>query len=301
LWPEQKALLRERFGEPVRWLTGGLLALLLFLPWVPMLLAQVARVSDQYWIQKSWMTVHTVPSSIYQFVAYDHLDRLRGYWHEAPLLLLAALIGFCFWRFRSRWREIVLFLSLFLVPPLIMWGYSELRTPVYLDRYFPFAAVGLYLFLALGVLAFRNRWVRAILVALMAGVMLFGNWLVYNSGNHQMREAAQAFAGQYRPGDAVVSADLYTFFDFSYYNRTGEPAKLLDRGSLTYGEPGLLKGREHLRVRSLSEISAPNGRVWAVGKPGERAYWREVPPEWRLEETIRRGSVEIRLYRVNQE
>ena len=303
IWLEPKAKRREGLREAAQFGVGVLGALLLFLPWVPILLEQVGRVSGSYWIQQSWMTVHTIPSTIYGFFWYDHLDRfgLTGYLHEIPLLLMAAVTAWALWRFRGRFRESVLLLALFLGPMLIIFAYSKLRTPVYQDRYFPFAALGFYLLLVLWARAPKARWGKAAVTASICVLMLVGNGVVYAAGNHQMRGAAALVNEGYRPGDAIVSLDLYTFFDFSYYNRTGEPALLYHTGSLSTGEPGLLQGREWQRVKDLATVRPVSGRVWAVGKPGKKAYYTEVPPNWRLERSRARGSVEIREYQVPRE
>lgn len=303
IWPEAKAKRRDRIRELAGFSVGVVSGVLLFLPWVPVLLEQVSRVSGSYWIQQSWMTVHTIPSTIYEFFWYDHLDRFRltGYLHEIPLLLMAAVTGWALWRFRGRWRENVFLLALFLGPMLIIFAYSKLRTPVYQDRYFPFAAVGFYLLLVLWARAPKRRVGKAAVTASICALMLVGNGVVYAAGNHQMRQAAALVNEGYRPGDLIVSLDLYTFFDFSYYNRTGEPALLYNTGSLSTGEPGLLQGREWQRVKDLRAVRPESGRVWAVGKPGKKGYYTEVPASWRLERSQTRGSVEIREYQVPRE
>jgi hypothetical protein len=68
---------------------------------------------------------------------------------------------------------------------------------------------------------------------------------------------------EYRPGDMIVSAELYTFFDFSYYNHTGQPVHLLSPEPFgQYGEWSLIHDKEtELRVaKFLSGNHTKNDR-----------------------------------------
>lgn len=274
-------------------------AALLFLPWIPILFAQLNRVTGHYWIQQGWITIHTVPSSLYEFSYYDHLDfLLKGYWHEFPALLLLILTVFTYFRYRKQWREVTLLVASFIVPTTLMWTYSKLRSPVYQDRYFPFAAVGFYAMMALWIFTPKKVWLQRALFVFFTVSLLGGTTAMYLETNHQMKQAASIINEQYRPGDEVASLDLYTYFDFHYYNHTGYEAKLYSRGPFTYGEPGLLQGREDLRISYLTEVTSKSGKLWAVSHTGKHTYNNEIPRNWQLLQEAVRGNVLIREYKV---
>ena len=100
---------------------------------------------------------------------------------------------------------------------------------------------------------------------------------------------------QYRSGDFIVSGELYTYLDFSYYNATGQPVYLYAPGGVNgYGETSLIYDQPDLIVSSFDNIS--NNRIWIIGKAGEKDYFRKVPTSWKLQKTFNAKDSEIRLY-----
>ncbi len=117
-----------------------------------------------------------------------------------------------------------------------------------------------------------------------------------------MRKTGAIVTSHFRTGDEIISGDIYTYFDFSYYNHTGETTKLLSKYGVTgYGESSLLYDRANeIVVNDLSSLHPTSGKVWVVGKPGQRDYFDHVPPNWRAE-TPRYidGVCAVQAFRVN--
>ena len=130
-------------------------------------------------------------------------------------------------------------------------------------------------------------------------MMLLGNLVVFHETNHKMRLTGQYVNDRFIPGDEIVSLDVFTYFDFSYYNHTGTTTKLYGPGiNVTYNEPGLLAGQPQLRITNLSRIDPASGRVWIIGKTGSHDYYKEIPTGWQLVREHDAGYTEARLYKL---
>jgi hypothetical protein len=116
-----------------------------------------------------------------------------------------------------------------------------------------------------------------------------------------MRVTGQVVDSGFQPGDEVVSGELYTFFDFSYYNHTGATLRLLAPGGVNgYGESSLIYDRaDQIVVHSLSDVHPASGRVWLVGKTGPHDYYDQSPANWQpIGPKQEHGYTAVQLYQV---
>jgi uncharacterized membrane protein len=297
------------------WWTANALIFILFLPWVPVVITQVTRVSNSFWIQQQWITINTIPDTIYTFLAYIHLDSpfpqiflLR----DAPFALIVIGMLWAIWHRRTHkiasdedkdatWREGGLFLLYFLLPMALIWTISKLKQPIYQDRYFVFTAVGFYVALGMAVATVHKKWLRNGLVLLTIIVMLVGNVVVYHTTDHQMRVTGRYVLDRFTPGDEIISLDPFTYFDFTYYNHTGTLAKLYGPTlNFTYNEPGLLAHQQRqIQVYNLATVNPSTHRVWIIGKTGNQGYYKLIPSWWQLVREHQAGYTEARLYHID--
>lgn len=285
-----------------RWWMGNGLAALLFLPWVPVVLAQMSRVGAGFWIPPT--TLETPASTFMQFVAFSSSHTFG--WISGALLTLFVIGAAHVYLSRKALRKQIGLLLLWVLIPLTIVILLSIVQPIYYDRYFVYCAVALYMLLA--VIFTRSKWftknplLQYASIAAVCMLFLFGIYSVGSQASHQMGTIGAYVSEQHQPGDAVVSGELYTYFDFAYYNKTSEPTQLLSRKPLSgYGETSLLYDRQdELVVSSLEAIDAP--RVWLVGKPGEKDYYTsEIPASWQLVEQMEAGDSAVRLYKTSVE
>ncbi len=271
-------------------------ALALFVPWLPTAAAQFGRVQAAFWIPKP--SLATLPATLAQFITFTDLG-------AAPLVLrLAGAAGFAAItavaiiraKARANWWLAAAWAGL---GPLVVFLLSFKR-PIYVDRYFVFAAVGFYVLLAAFVSRLDRRW-RMAAAALVVAAFSIGIRNVYAQSNHQMRQLAAIVNPQVCAGDEVISGELYTYFDFSYYNHTGHLLKLLAPDGVTgYGETSLLYDRaDQIVVHDYAELHPASGQVWVIGKTGQHDYFSAVPANWQAVGThYQLGYVAAQQYSV---
>jgi hypothetical protein len=174
-----------------------------------------------------------------------------------------------------------------LVGPMLVVILS-LKRPIYVDRYFVFAAVAFYALLgviyALGPPFAKRRSLQTGAIVVTCAIFAAGIVSVYQQATHQMRKVGEVINTQIKPGDAILSGELYTFFDFSYYNHTGVQTQLWSKNGVNgYGESSLIYDRaDQIVVRHLEDVHPASGYVWVVGKTGKKDYYDKVPANWTL-------------------
>lgn len=279
------------------WWSGNLLATLLFIPWIPILISQFTRVQSGFWIPPA--DAETIPTTLMQFSIFN------GNIVPSSVEMLLMLAFACILTaviVRMKKRSNLVFLTAWAFLPLLLVLLISLKQPVYYDRYFVYASVAFYIILAVLIMHKNIRtWMKGILIALVCLVSIIGIYNVYTQANHAMRDVGSYVSANYQPGDVLVSAELYTYFDFSYYNKTNQPVKLLSAEPLSgYGETSLLyDNQRNIVVNSLSDIqpSSSQKRIWVIGKTGEHDYFsKDIPTSWELLDQKQAGDSAVRLY-----
>lgn len=275
------------------WWLGNSLGAVLFLPWLPFMLSQTSRVQEGYWIPP--INLASIPGTISNFVTYNNdIATIFGY------SLLAAVIAVPLYIAKKQKKNLgaTLLLICWMIVPIAIVATLSLGRPVYIDRYFTYVAPAFYALSAVAISAikFRHQWLKPTLITAAIALFIFGICNVSSVATHKMSRVAEVVNSEYQPGDAVISAELYTYFDFSYYNQTGTEVQLLSKDPFgKYGEMSLLHDKPHLRVESLDSVNA--SRIWVVGKVGEKDYYTtEVPESWSLISTHEAGDSAVRLY-----
>jgi mannosyltransferase len=267
------------------WWGSNVLAAGLFLPWVPSVLAQLKRVQSSFWIPKA--TIATLPNTLLQFLTFNNFDVAPVDLKVALAIVFAGLVIALFISARKYHGANILMASYALAGPILVVSVSAItKRPIYVDRYFVFAAVGFYCLLGIIYVLgwpFRQRpQLQGLAILGTLAVFAFGIGSVYVQGNHQMKKIGAIVNAQATPGDEIVSGELYTFFDYSYYNHTGIQTMLWSKNGVNgYGETSLIYDRaDQIVVRNLVDLHPTSGYLWMVGKTGTKDYYTKIPANW---------------------
>ena len=285
------------------WWAGNLLAASLFSLWIPTAIAQFSRVQQGYWIAP--VNGETIPNTIMQFLAFASNELNSALEFLIATALACIVTALMIKTSKNKRAQVWFVVAWLLVPLLITLLISIVRQPVYYDRYFIYSAVAFSVLLA--ILVTHNRWRPTVKLALTAGVValaLFGVNNVSKSANHQMQVVASVVNNNIQADDLIISGELYTYFDFSYYNKTGKTVHLLSKDDLIpTGESSLIYAkRAEIVFHSLHDINQTAAkRVWLIGKTGQHDYNNQlVPDNWQLISQIEAGDSAARLFVINR-
>ncbi len=221
-------LLRRDRRRSIGMAGAGLIALLIYVPWLVHLPAQMGKLR-QYWVERPnvlhlWLTLRSFVSVNLDFAAT---------WWLPTFLLAAVLTVFAGLEWRRARRSLPLAseerlaldwaMWLALAPMAFMWAASYLLQPVFLPRALLPSAVMFYV--ALAWLFVRSRLPFAIRVVLGAGwgaVIVFGLVTHYTWDrfpNPPFDRAVAYLRAHLAEGDVVVHGNKITALPMLYYGR----------------------------------------------------------------------------------
>jgi uncharacterized membrane protein len=308
-----RSLRRERICKPLwtaPWWLANIAIALLFMPWVPKLYDQLTHLpqleagGDVGWIAP--VSLWSLATSTWQFwTLSDGQDYSRIVYFLLPLgvIVLAGVVV----RTDRDPQRFARFLVLYTFIPMVAVFLLSLISPLLVERYLMFAAIGLPILVALAITQlWRTSRLLAALV-LIATLAVDGAGLreVYRVDQPQFDTLVDYVNGHYQPGDTVVISDLFWYFTYVYYSTTPVIPQLLtlpqSEGGAgrpnAYGFGTLVDAQgPNIYVDDLSQLPANDSRVWLVGSAQPPDDFHAVPGLWQLIEDHTIGDTRLRLY-----
>lgn len=282
-----------------RWWLSNALAVLLFLPWIPNMIAQLTRGQGLGWLPKA--SPQTFHDSVWQFFTFTDGRLLTPlvYWLIPLLIIIAAVYVWLSDQSEYKFNRLVVLYSFV---PIFVAIIVSLFRPVFHERYFAFAVPGLIIIAAIAIfrLGKKHRNIAIGIAVLLIATQLIGIRNVYSQASHQMQTVIEKINKQFKSGDVIVAGELYVYFDGSFYNTTDQKILLFTGNGRPngYGESGLIYNRD-VYLDSLLDLRGElSGRVWIIGKTGDQKYYSQIPPNWELISVYQAGYSEVRLYQI---
>jgi hypothetical protein len=236
LYFSRRALFRRLV---VRWLVLQLGLVVLFVPWLSIMLQQFKRVQQGFWIPRptlnflrlTWMLYAGSTLLSFLFIPLVALGLTRPQPESADAhtteehLSAPPLTGR---RLPFSGREKILLLLLwFLSPIFIPFVLSQFLSSIYLPKYTIAAGAAFVMLAARGIMSIRRDRVRVALVALVLLLSLVG-LRAYWSAPHKdfWRESASYFDRTAHDGDLVLFNQGNGQVPFDYYSKRGGINKL---------------------------------------------------------------------------
>jgi len=257
---------RQAFRRTLkRWVPAQIALLVLFLPWLSVLMQQVSRVQKGFWIPR------LPPSALFDTLV-TYAGSIQLAWIFFPLASLAIFLG---WKGSTENRGEPLlndatgseldsrlkthFLVLWFVCPIILpFIVSRFSSPIFLPKYTIPASLGFIILVARGFFTVRYHQLRMVLILLIAGFSLIALRSYYTADRKdKWRDAVASFQKLARPNDVVLFNQQSGYGPFDYYARR---ADLIEIPFPDYSS--------ELRVDNVAELLKPvvegRDRVWLV-------------------------------------
>lgn len=292
------------------WWLANIAIALLYMPWVPKLYDQLTHLSQlQAGGDVGWITpvsVWSLPSALWTFWTLGDGQLLPKALYLLLPISIVALAAVVVYSDRStqRFRR---FLVLYTFAPMLIVFVLSLISPLLVERYLMFAAIGLPMLVALAIaeLSHTSRLLAAAVLVATLAVDAVGLEEVYRVDEPQFDSLVSYVDQHYVPGDTVVISDLFWYFSYVYYNHAPLVPKLL---TLPVTEGGAGRPNAYgfgtlvdqqgadIYVDGLTTLPAQDNRVWLVGSNEQPDDFYSIPPGWQLLESHKIGDNRVRLY-----
>ena len=261
------------------WLLAHGLAIVCYLPWIPVALKQMSGLGGGFWIPS--LTVNTLRDYLSQFLMYQNGGDIGG-WLVVMVLsvvVLASWLGYQVYRRSSGSRRdnLLLVMTIAFVPVALLFVLSlPPLTPMFIDRYLLTALVFLAILIGLIIILSHRQPLRvAALTVLLLSCFGFGIYNVYRLGTYgnfssgglakDLMAQIQADADSNLP---IIVAENYSYYEMSIYEDMDNPVHFL-LAPIRDDQTGSLQMERDDKfgagIDSLDGYLTEHGKVWVIG------------------------------------
>lgn len=284
-YSDRKTFFKKFFDK--NWVTAHLVALGLFLPWLPFLFRQVFVVQVfGFWIPP--VTVNTIPDFLTNVLYYLNADQTNG-WLAAvfvAIVVLLLVIGILTYRRQGKkYRQaynLIAILAFLPVITLFVLSLPPMRS-YFIDRYLIVSAVSIAILIAvtlsygLKLLPAKARFVPIILVV---GVMGIGISNVYRLGNYNKnsgnsnntRQIIEATTSKALDEEPIIAATPWFFYEAVFYTTDDHPVYYIAPDEYLFGSLEMLKDNNDYKINDITSFTQQHSTLWYVGCPGEQEF-----------------------------
>ena len=289
--------LRKAFFSK-NWILAHIVAVGSFIPWMPFMVIQLSVVQGGgFWIGPvSANSFTNYLTNVLFYLEHDQATKLYG---TVFVIVIALLILFAIKLYKSmgekQRQNYLLIISIAFAPVVILFAASTFPVQSsFVERYLIPSTAAFAMFvgitLSLGIKKLRAGW-RALAMSLVVVSMLFGIMNVYHYGNYNKnsstkvmtREVVKAIQAKAKPGEPIISATPWVFYEAVFYDTTSNPMYFINaQTDYRYGSLDMLKDSPQYQIKDLDAFSKAHPTVWYIGFSADKPLtapdknWREI-------------------------
>jgi hypothetical protein len=291
----KKGEFRQKFFTR-EWNLAYILAVLLYLPWLPFFIGQslVVQIAG-FWIPP--VTPGTPLNFLTNTVYYRDLGDATGWLAFALFAAAIFLTVLAFKVYKSFGRadkqSYRLIMTLAFVPIIILFLISVPIRSTFVDRYLITSVIGIAIFigvtLAYGYKYLRIRW-RYASTIVIAGMMIIGIANVYYLGNYNKntsnssltRQITQVAIDNGLDGQPIIAATPWFFYEVVFYQTNAHQVYFLEPTDYKYGSLDMLKYSDAHKIKDMDAFARQHPVWWYVGWIGggdltaPKPNWKEI-------------------------
>jgi mannosyltransferase len=275
----RKELVKKFFNK--QWLTAYIVAVALFLPWLPAMAIQLVTVqTGGFWIQP--VGVDTVTGYFGTLVFFLEHDHVTG-WLSASLVAMGILTVVLAVRVyvtgnETFKRNYLLLFCLSAVPPILLFIASlPPLTSSFVERYLLPSAAASAFFMGVTLvygLSKTKIWKQLIIYVVIIAMLIFGLSQMYYYGNYnknsrtdiKTKQLVQQAIARSSPGEPIIVASPWVFYEAIFYNSTDHPIYFVDASTnYEYGSLDMLKYSDEHKIKDLGAFVKAHPTVWYIG------------------------------------
>lgn len=264
------------------WLYAHMLAVGLFLPWLPFMAKQLSSVQGGgFWIPP--VTLATPANFGADMLLYQLAEDTKGW---LAVLVWVVLVGIMLLSFaivprlaRDEKKIIGLFAAMAIVPTglLILASMPPLR-PAFIDRYIIMSVASVFILLGIilakGVSSAKTRLPASIIFLGAVLVTGIGVSHVYSTGNYNIvtkdplpiRQTMQLAQAHAQEGEPFVAQSVWRYYETHYYQTDRNQVYLQAEDNLKWGSYEMVRYNTYHKVQDVGVFARQHGgKIWFVG------------------------------------
>jgi len=282
------------------WIIAHVIAIALYLPWIPFMLIQFTTVQGGFWIGPvSSDTLMNYFTNIFYYLEHGQAQGWAALLLLGVLGLLIVLTPKVYKALnRTDKKSYLLITTTALIPIAVLFILSlPPLKPLFVERYLIPAAIVFAIFAAVTIVIGTRKWrpiLRILPVVIIAGMMIFGITNVYKYGNYNKnsnthiltRELIEDITATTEPGVPIVANSPWIFYEAVGYTTEDHPVYFIDANTqYIYGSLDMLKYRDQNKIKDFEAFKKQHPVIWYIGVTGDE----DVPAyqkSWQKQRTI---------------
>jgi 4-amino-4-deoxy-L-arabinose transferase-like glycosyltransferase len=261
------------------WIVAHLVAIGLFLPWLPFMVTQLTVVQVfGFWIPP--VTPDTLVNFMTNVIYYQDVGQVNG-WLTAGFVILAVILGILAYKVYkslddSKKQSYRLIMAIAFVPIVLLFILSmpPLRSS-FIDRYLITSTVGIALFIgvtfALGAKYMGAKW-RVIIPVILVAMMVIGVSNVWQMGNYnknehsskQTRQIVEAASADGTNDQPIIAETPWLFYEAVFYSTDNHPVYYIDPITYSYGSLAMLKDNDQYKIKDITAFTKAHPIFWYI-------------------------------------
>lgn len=276
-----RKLAKAYFDKP--WIIAHIVAVGLYVPWIPTVITQFRTVSNGFWIPA--VTANTPSNYLSELLFHLQGDQVEG-WLSMLFFVTVILIGVLIYRYlrqirysRAERRSFYLVLTMAIAPVIFLMLLSlPPLTSSFVDRYVLSAAIFTVALVAVLVVNYKsskaNWWITPTALTLaITCCFSYGVFQVYHQGNYSKLngmtgEVIRTIQKTDHSNTPIVSSDPYDYYAASFYDNTEHPTYFLwdSTKNNSTGSLAMLRDNHFNRaVKNISRFTNDHHQIWITG------------------------------------
>ncbi|MDB5176686.1 MAG: hypothetical protein JWN75_354 [Candidatus Saccharibacteria bacterium] len=293
-----KATRRKFFTK--QWMSAHVVAIVLFLPWLPLFVWQFANVQGNgFWIPA--VTSATVPdfvTNLLLFTSHANVQSWLAFGFYTVIISMTYLSLRLVAQLKDQQRDnYILLICMVIIPAviLIILSMPPLR-PAFIDRYLMATIVFAPLLLGVSIVLVKNvkRWLLIGLGSII--IVLFGFGIVkqmqignYNKTTYQSnntRQLLEKVRASDHTNEPIVANTPWIYYEAAIYSTDVSPIYFVNEvTNYRYGSLMMLAESDWGKIKKLDEFTAQNTSFWVISNLRDMSP-NKLRDSWKIDETI---------------
>ncbi len=262
------------------WVFAHIVAVGLFLPWLPFFLFQLFVVQAfGFWIGP--ITPDTLVNFSTNVFYYQGSNTVVG-WLAFVFLVVVIFLGILSYKSYKALNEVDcqsyrLIIAIAFVPILLLLILSlpPLRSS-FIDRYLITSIVGIALFIGVTLtlgskkIKLKHQIIFGTVMTVMmvigiGNVWHFGNFNNNSHASNNTRQIIEAAVEKSSDGQPIIAATPWLFYEAVFYSTNNHPVYYIDPVKYQFGSLAMLKDNDQFKIKDINEFTKSHPIFWYVG------------------------------------